>query len=323
MKVLVVPDIHGDWEQAIDYISKNKDSVDKVVTLGDYVDDWEDELNGMPMVKGFTKLVKMARKEPDKFVILLGNHDHSYISDQSCSGHRYEYADMYIKMFMDNIDIIYPAALIDGILFSHGGVSQKWYRTQVDYYNNKCKYDFVPKDILTKYNDLVYKSWHIEEVYFDGTIRSLVNPKTEEDKQYIEEYHNIRIKIQKEIDETFEEMSKFFKNTIDEKFSTKNLKDIMLSNINRLCHCGYSSYGDSSGESVLWIRPHSLINDEWPEDVKIQVVGHTEIGLTKIKHEDKKLIVCDNKNHDCFYVLDTKNIDDDFKEYDGFLKIGY
>ena len=77
MKVLVVPDIHGSWSQALAFIRDNKDSVDKVVTLGDYVDDWDDDINGKPMQEGFLQLIEMARSEPNKFHLCLGNHDHA------------------------------------------------------------------------------------------------------------------------------------------------------------------------------------------------------------------------------------------------------
>lgn len=37
MKILVIPDIHGNYAAAIQNIKDHKDSVDKVVALGDYV----------------------------------------------------------------------------------------------------------------------------------------------------------------------------------------------------------------------------------------------------------------------------------------------
>ncbi|MBR6610791.1 MAG: metallophosphoesterase [Campylobacter sp.] len=37
MKILVIPDIHGNYTAALQNIKNHKDSVDKVVVLGDYV----------------------------------------------------------------------------------------------------------------------------------------------------------------------------------------------------------------------------------------------------------------------------------------------
>lgn len=241
MKVLVVPDIHGNWAYALSFIKSNKDSVDYVVTLGDYVDDFDEKANGVPMQTGFLQLVELARQEPEKFRIILGNHDHSYISRQSCSGHHMQYAKMYEKMFTDNLDIMYPAVLIDEVLFSHAGVSSLWYDNVVISY--KSKYGFIPK-----------------------------------------------------------------------KFSTESLKKMMLKDLSLFDHCGYSSTGDSPGESCLWIRPKSLIQDRWPTDIKCQVVGHTELGLKKFKYNQHKLIVCDNKEHNCGFILDTNDLGEDFEQ---------
>ena len=172
MKVLVVPDIHGSWSQALAFIRDNKDCVDKVVTLGDYVDDWEEHLNGKYMQEGFLQLIDMARAEPNKFCICLGNHDHAYISSQTCSGHHFEYAEMYSDMFKQNMDIIYPAVLIDGVLFSHAGVSQHWYNRTIARYNDKHKMDKVPNNLMSEYKKWDSTIRHVEfistPVFFDG-----------------------------------------------------------------------------------------------------------------------------------------------------------
>lgn len=314
MKVLVVPDIHGSWTQALSFIRANKDKVDKVVTLGDYVDDWDDELNGEPMQKGFLQLIEMARAEPEKFCLCLGNHDHSYISSQSCSGHKFEYESMYAEMFMNNLDILYPAVLIDGVLFSHAGVSQAWYRKTVGWYNDRHKGDKVPKKLKAEYDKWLYNFYHISEVYFDGFVGPLVNPKTDEEERHIKEYREKQDYAREQLDKAYAAMEPYFKDKFSFKFSAKNLKTIMDDDMEYLCHCGYSSSGDSPGESCIWIRPSSLLQDNWPTGIKCQVVGHTELGLKKMKYRTHKLIVCDNRNHDCGFILDTENIGDDFEK---------
>ncbi len=49
--------------------------------------------------------------------------------------------------------------------------------------------------------------------------------------------------------------------------------------------CGYDPYGDSMGETPIWIRPRSLMKDWSPEYRKayIQVVGHTGRNSIDIK----------------------------------------
>ena len=128
MKILVIPDIHGNWNDALRNIYNNYKNVDKVVTLGDYVDDFDSSLNGKVMIDGFTELCALARENKDKFCICIGNHDNSYyvpphLHDAVCSGHRWEYAKDYKEMFDKNADLLNVFYMFDGVLFSHGGYS--------------------------------------------------------------------------------------------------------------------------------------------------------------------------------------------------------
>ena len=80
MKILVLPDIHGRrfWENAVEII----DSCDKVLFLGDYLDpyDFEDILV-RKAIDNFRKIIDFAKSHPSKVVMLLGNHDMPYYSD--------------------------------------------------------------------------------------------------------------------------------------------------------------------------------------------------------------------------------------------------
>ncbi len=305
----MIPDVHGAWTQTLKTIQANKDKVDYVVTLGDYVDDWEEKDNGEPMQKGFLELIKMARAEPDKFRICLGNHDHAYISSQTCSGHHFEYEKIYYKMFMDNLDIIHPAVLIDGVLFSHAGVSQHWFNKACGYYNERHKFDKVPKKLKAEYDKWCYNYHHINEVYFDGRVFSLVNAETEQEQKDIDYYRKVQMQCHDKMNELYDEMMKHRKDKFRSyKFTVEKLEQLFRDDIDSLCHCGYSSSGDSAGESCLWIRPSSLLKDNWPGNLKCQVVGHTELGLKRWMWNKHKLIVCDNHEHDCWFILDTENI---------------
>ena len=56
MKVLVIPDIHGNYAAALKNIQDHKDEVDKVIWLGDGVDDFDENLNGQT---GSTSLLSL------------------------------------------------------------------------------------------------------------------------------------------------------------------------------------------------------------------------------------------------------------------------
>ena len=316
MKILVVPDIHGSWLNAITFIEKNKDKVDKVITLGDYVDDWDEDVNGPVMIEGFNKLCSMARAEPDKFCICIGNHDNSYISEtregSNCSGHHWEYAEQYEKMFKDNMDIINVAYLLDGILFSHAGVSQRWYIQNIGYYNNIHKFDRVPKKIMKEYLHWNDVSRDINKYYFDDMTFSLVNPETEEDKQRVKDYFKYQNDAHKKAADLYSLMDKKygFNKIRSYNFKVEVLNMMFHEKYSYLDHCGWNSAGDSPGESPTWIRPDSLLHDNWPSGIRCQVVGHTELGLRFFKFGHHKLIVCDNHEHDCGFILDTEKLDE-------------
>ena len=126
MKILIIPDVHGNWGETVKFIKSHKDEVEKVVLLGDYVDDFDVSKHGLPMITGIKEVCSMARAEPEKFEILLGNHDYQYIVGTMYSGYNPKYKADYVKVFMDNIDLFKIAVELDGWVFSHAGFSSTW-----------------------------------------------------------------------------------------------------------------------------------------------------------------------------------------------------
>lgn len=160
MKILVIPDIHGNWINTIQHIIDNKNSVDKIVTLGDYFDDFDEKLNGKIMIDGFKKLIELKKSEPEKFELLLGNHCLSYISDPNVSGHHYQYASAYRKLIMDNLEYLNIITEISGYYFSHAGVSTVWYKW---FLNGDRK-----KQIIKNWNELKTPVEKINAVFHSG-----------------------------------------------------------------------------------------------------------------------------------------------------------
>jgi len=82
MKLLIIPDIHTKVEKANQIIARWPE-VDKVILLGDYVDEFHDS----PWVMGETLLAVGEWQKDPKIVLLLGNHEASYIAPEArCSG---------------------------------------------------------------------------------------------------------------------------------------------------------------------------------------------------------------------------------------------
>ena len=125
MKILINPDIHGRvfWKYSIEH----KDEFDKIIFLGDYLDAYSPDLL-LKEEDNFKEIIQFKKDNPDKVILLLGNHDCHYINDKIYEASRYNSFkhNSYQKLFLDNIDLFQLIYIYDKYLFSHAGVYQKW-----------------------------------------------------------------------------------------------------------------------------------------------------------------------------------------------------
>ena len=125
MKILINPDIHGRvfWKYALEH----KDEFDKVVFLGDYLDPYSPDLLETEE-SNFKEIIQFKRDNPDKVILLLGNHDCHYISYKILNSSRYNSlkAEEYQKLFLDNMKLFQLVYIYDKYLFSHAGVYEEW-----------------------------------------------------------------------------------------------------------------------------------------------------------------------------------------------------
>ena len=85
-KILCIPDIHCRkfWREAI---NEYKNSVDKVIFLGDYIDPYPEEIEANPelmevksfqdaasAIKMLEDIFSLKKENPDKYILLTGNH---------------------------------------------------------------------------------------------------------------------------------------------------------------------------------------------------------------------------------------------------------
>lgn len=125
MKTLVLGDTHGhnSWKEILE-----KETFDKVIMLGDYVDSFT--LKPKEIADNLLDIIKTKEKLGDKMVLIYGNHDHSYYSNERCSGWKidgyYMYSPLLEDMMKENmLELIH---IQDDIIFSHAGVSDYWMR---------------------------------------------------------------------------------------------------------------------------------------------------------------------------------------------------
>lgn len=124
MRILVIGDIHGHngWDKIV-----FKEDWDKVVFLGDYFDNYKNT-PGKEQVTNFKEILAMKATHPDKVELLYGNHDHSYLNKEMCSGYKWQNQLIYEEVLKGAKDKgwLKPVYIHDDIIFSHAGVSSYW-----------------------------------------------------------------------------------------------------------------------------------------------------------------------------------------------------
>lgn len=140
MKILVLGDIHGRkfWRQAI---ADNIGNVDKVIFLGDYLDPYEQEIDEnqelmecndfydcQGLFSMLNDIISLKKNEPDKYVLLTGNHTDSYIWSKFRAATRTDYRnwEKYHKFFLENLKYFNLVWIENNTIFSHAGISKGW-----------------------------------------------------------------------------------------------------------------------------------------------------------------------------------------------------
>lgn len=136
-RILVVPDVHGRtfWKEPV---YNHIDDVDQIVFLGDYLDPYRDEgeeYTQEGVYENFMEIIRLKHDQPDKVVLLKGNHDQHYSSRrfyESARGSRCDKLnwEKYHRLFNQNMDLFQLAYLeiVNGIpyVFTHAGLTVYW-----------------------------------------------------------------------------------------------------------------------------------------------------------------------------------------------------
>ena len=124
MKILSIGDLHGlNCWKFIDF-----KPYDKVIFIGDYCDAWSK--TNEQIFGNLLDIIELKKSDPDKFILLLGNHDVQYFVDKSagCSGYRQSMAVGLRHIFLDNIDLFTYAYQTQNVLWTHAGASNGYIR---------------------------------------------------------------------------------------------------------------------------------------------------------------------------------------------------
>lgn len=132
-ELLIIPDVHGRdfWRKAIE---KEGNEVEKIIFLGDYLDPYYfDVIKQDKMMEGFRDILQLKREEPEKVILLEGNHDaHYHFLDEwrhNGRGSRFDpdHAEEYHELFNENEDLFQASFQWQGrYLFTHAGLTKEW-----------------------------------------------------------------------------------------------------------------------------------------------------------------------------------------------------
>lgn len=122
---VAIGDIHGStyWKEIVD---ENPDC--QYVFLGDYLDPYQ-HMEDEDLARNFQHIMDFKKAKPDEVILLLGNHDLHYVTEDIPQSMRFNYAiaDYIEDVFQENRNLFQYAYQEDNYIFVHAGISQRWF----------------------------------------------------------------------------------------------------------------------------------------------------------------------------------------------------
>lgn len=169
--MIIIPDIHGRtfWKNAVGGREN-----DEILFLGDYVDPYT-SAEGIAQCEGMNMLldiIEFKKQHMNNVILLLGNHDLSYVSNQfpKC---RYDNknADSIKKALTDNLPLFKIAheKVIAGkrYIFTHAGILPHWWKKN-EATLGQLKYENAVETLNSKFADGILYAALSDVSYFRG-----------------------------------------------------------------------------------------------------------------------------------------------------------
>lgn len=183
MKYLIIPDVHSRkfWRKAIE-----NNSVDKIIFLGDYIDPYPNEIEENPELmeceffndfdsnlEMLNDIISLKKNEPEKYILLTGNHTDSYIWPNFNRAGRTDEKnyEKYHNFFLENLDLFNLVWTEDNVIFSHAGITEGWAQhvwNQLEYYPEDELSSVL--EIATMFQDTPLKEFTNEHIKLIGNI---------------------------------------------------------------------------------------------------------------------------------------------------------
>lgn len=128
-RIICLGDTHGrvDWKAIAE---KELTTCDKFLFIGDYFDTHNQGVSGNKQIVNFKEIVEFKKTNPDKVILLTGNHDYHYIRGigETYSGYQAMYALEIGELVEQTIkdDLMQMCYLHDKFFFSHAGLTKTW-----------------------------------------------------------------------------------------------------------------------------------------------------------------------------------------------------
>lgn len=128
-RLVVIGDIHGRdiWARIV----SREPSSTKEIFIGDYFDSWHESFE--QQMANFKNILAYKRQNPERVVLLIGNHDYQYISDtERYSGYQALHASeigevVWEALKQGDMQVAYEDS---GFFFTHAGVTNAWLENQ-------------------------------------------------------------------------------------------------------------------------------------------------------------------------------------------------
>lgn len=146
MKLIAVGDTHGRrlWKQ----ILEKEQDFDKWIFIGDYFDSRESITADVQMAN-FKEILEFKQSNPDKVVLLLGNHDFHYLkgANEDYSNYQFARASEINALLQPAIDagLIQMCYVHEKLIFTHAGLTKTWV------HNNKINLGDLENSINLKF----------------------------------------------------------------------------------------------------------------------------------------------------------------------------
>jgi len=123
--IVVLGDVHGltHWKEAV---AENPDC--RYIFLGDYIDPYR-YIAPKQLMSNLKEIIQLKKDHSDDVVLLLGNHDLHYFCPKIAMSTRFDHgiAKEVSTLLVENLHLFAYAFQEDKRIFTHAGISEKWF----------------------------------------------------------------------------------------------------------------------------------------------------------------------------------------------------